>query len=252
MTHRPTLIVGNWKMNKTIAETRSFISGLAVDLVKSDVKVGLAVPFTVIATAAEAARETSIMIGAQNVSSFSQGAYTGEVSCAMVKDAGATFTLVGHSERRHLFHETDALVNERILKCLEYGIKPILCIGETLAEHQSGKAHEVLSRQILQGLKGVDQAQIGKLTIAYEPVWAIGTSQAAMPEDVQKTHVFCREVIAKEWGRKVADHIVIQYGGSVTAANAAAFLEQPDIDGLLVGGASLTLDSFSKILLACI
>ena len=250
MKNRPILIVGNWKMNKTIAETRSFISGLAVALVKNEVNVGLAVPYTMIAAAAEAAYETPIMIGAQNVSNYSHGAYTGEISCTMVKDAGATFALVGHSERRHVFHETDALANQRILKCLESSIKPILCIGETLTEHQSGKAHEVLSRQILEGLKGVDQTEMGLVAIAYEPVWAIGTNQAATPQDVQKTHVFCRDIIAKEWGRKVADHIVIQYGGSVSPANAAALLEQPDVDGLLVGGASLSLDSFSKIVLA--
>ena len=250
MNPRPTVITGNWKMNKTIAEARSFISGLALVMSQSKFQVGLAVPYTLLASAVETANKTSIMIGAQNVSNQDQGAYTGEISCGMIKDVGATFSLVGHSERRHLFHENDKVVNEKILNCLKWNIQPIFCIGETLEEHQSGKAYEVLSRQIEQGLKGITQTQVETLVIAYEPVWAIGTNQAATPDVVQETHVFCREIVAKEWGKKAADHVVIQYGGSVTSANAAALLEQNDVDGLLVGGASLTLDSFSKIVLA--
>lgn len=250
MDQRPTLIIGNWKMNKTIAEARSFISGLALIMSQSKFQVGLAVPFTVMATAAESALETPVMIGAQNVSNHDHGAYTGEVSCEMIKDAGATFALIGHSERRHLFHEYDKLVNEKIINCLKWNIRPIFCIGETLEEHQSGNAREVLARQIEHGLKGLTQTQVETLVIAYEPVWAIGTNQAATPGVVQETHAFCRSIVAKELGKKTADHILIQYGGSVSPANAAALLEKPDVDGLLVGGASLKLDSFSKIVLA--
>jgi triosephosphate isomerase len=250
MSQRPVVIIGNWKMNKTIAEARQFISALAPVAAKSKREVGIALPFTMLNTAAEIAMETTIMIGAQNVSDKDHGAYTGEVSCAMVKDAGATFTLVGHSERRHIFHENDAMINEKIIKCLKIGINPVFCIGETLDEHQSGNKRKILEQQILQGLKGLEQKQVEDLVIAYEPVWAIGTNRAATPDIVQETHAYCRNVIAKEWGKKVADHVVIQYGGSVTATNAAALLEQTDVDGLLVGGASLTLDSFSKIVLA--
>lgn len=250
MKQRPTLIIGNWKMNKTIAEARGFISGLALVMSQSAFQVGLAVPFTMLAVAAETALETPIKIGAQNVSDRDEGAFTGEISVKMIKDAGATFSLVGHSERRHLFHEDDELVNRKIKKVLELNIKPIFCIGETLAEHQSGKAHAILSNQMIQGLKGLSPHQIESLAIAYEPVWAIGTNQAATPEVVQETHAFCRSFLAKEWGPKVAERVVIQYGGSVSPANAVALLEQPDVDGLLIGGASLSLDSFSKIVLA--
>jgi len=237
-------------MNKTIAETRSFISGLALEMHRSTFLVGLAVPFTSLAIASELAKETPILIGAQNVSEHSHGAYTGEISCSMIKDVGASFVLIGHSERRHYFHENNTLVNKKIKKVIESKIQPVLCIGETLEEHQSGKTHSVLSNQILECLQGLNPAQVGTIVIAYEPVWAIGTNQAATPEIVQETHAFCRSVLAKEWGKELADLMIIQYGGSVTPANAAAILEKPDVDGLLVGGASLTLDSFSKIVLA--
>lgn len=250
MKNRPTFIIGNWKMNKTIAETRSFISGLALVMHHNHHEVGLAVPFTSIAAAAEAAAHTPIMIGAQNVSNHDHGAYTGEVSCQMIKDAGARFSLAGHSERRHLFHENDSLVNKKIEKMLEYGIKPVFCIGETLEEHESGKTEAVLQKQIVQGLKGLSQDQVAFTVIAYEPVWAIGTGKAATPEMVQETHAFCRAVLAKEWGKNVADQVILQYGGSVNPSNAVELLKQPDVDGLLVGGASLTLDTFSKIILA--
>jgi triosephosphate isomerase (TIM) len=250
MKKRPKFIIGNWKMNKTIAETRSFISGLALVMHQSHFQVGLAVPFTSIAAAAEAAAQTPIKIGAQNISNHDHGAYTGEISCGMIKDAGATFCLAGHSERRHLFHENDSLVNKKIEKMLEYAIKPVFCIGETLEEHQSGKTKDVLQRQILQGLKGVGQSQLEFTVIAYEPVWAIGTGKAATPDMAQETHAFCRSVLAKEWGEKAATQVILQYGGSVNPSNAVELLSQTDIDGLLVGGAALTLDSFSKIVLA--
>lgn len=140
--------------------------------------------------------------------------------------------------------------NKKIKKLLELNIKPVFCIGETLSEHQSGKAHDVLHHQLMQGLKGLSPNQIKSMVIAYEPVWAIGTNQAATPDVVQETHAFCRSVLTKEWGQEVADCVVIQYGGSVSPVNALALLEQPDVDGLLIGGASLSLDSFSKIVLA--
>jgi triosephosphate isomerase (TIM) len=249
MKQRPTVITGNWKMNKTLAETRSFISGLGLVIAQSSFKVGLAVPFTGLFAAADAALETPIQIGAQNMSEFNAGAYTGEISCEMIKDAGASFVLLGHSERRHLFHEDNALINRKIKKALEFGVKPVFCIGETLAEHQSGKTQAVLSDQMAIGLDGITASQMKSLTLAYEPVWAIGTNQAATPEIAQETHAFCRQFLAKKWGQKVAEEMVIQYGGSVNPSNARDLLEQPDIDGLLIGGASLSLDSFSKIIL---
>jgi triosephosphate isomerase len=252
MTQRPAVIIGNWKMNKTLSDTKSFILGLVPSMQKCVNQVGLAVPFTMLAAAIEAAANTPIMIGAQNVSNYEHGAYTGETSCAMIKDAGASFVLIGHSERRRLFHESNKVVNEKICKSLEWCIKPVFCIGETLEEHQNGETHEVLNRQITQGLKGLSNDQIKSLIIAYEPVWAIGTNQAATPDVVQKTHAYCRSILAKEWGNNVANHTVIQYGGSVTADNASALLNESDIDGLLIGGASLSLETFSKIILTSV
>lgn len=249
MSQRPTVIIGNWKMNKTIAETRSFISGLALAISEATAKIGIAVPFTSMAAASQTAQDTLIKIGAQNISDFDEGAYTGEISCKMIQDAGASFALIGHSERRRLFHEDDALVNRKIKKALEWGVQPVFCIGETLEEHQSGKAYDVLSRQMSTGLKGLEANQIESLLIAYEPVWAIGTNKAATPDIVQETHAFCRAYLACEWGERAANRVVIQYGGSVSPANADVLMRQPDVDGLLVGGASLSLDAFTKIML---
>ena len=249
MGHRLPTIIGNWKMNKTVAETRSFISALALSLENSHVKLGLAVPFTSLAAAKEASHGTSMEIGAQSVSEYDDGAYTGEISCEMVKDAGASFSLIGHSERRRLFFENDSVVNKKIKKALESELKVVCCIGETLEENLAGKAREVLKRQLMIGLQGLTLDQVKWLSIAYEPVWAIGSNQAATPDIAQERHSFCRECLEQEWGKNLADLIAILYGGSVNSANAEALLKQSDVDGLLVGGASLSLDSFSKILL---
>lgn len=250
MPHRPKVIIGNWKMNKTIAETKHFISGLSSVVGESVFQIGVAVPFTMIATAAEAAQGTAIAIGAQNVSDRVEGPYTGEISARMLQDAGASFALVGHSERRRNFHEDDEEVNRKILALLALGIKPICCIGETREEQQSGQTYAVLQRQLLTGLRGLGAEAVASMVIAYEPVWAIGTNQVATPEAAQETHAFCRRVIAAAWGQSVADRLVIQYGGSVNVANASSLLAQPDVDGLLVGNASLSLETFSNILLA--
>lgn len=243
---RPKVIVGNWKMHKVIAEARSFVSGLAVS--HYSCRVGLAVPFTMISAAAEAARGTSIMIGAQNVSDKESGAFTGEVSCKMVKDAGATFAVIGHSERRALFNEDDALVNRKVKQALAETLRPLVCIGETLQMHQEGKTHDVLRSQLMRGLEGLTPAQVEHVILAYEPVWAIGTGKTATPDIVQSAQAYCRKVVANAWGKDTAEHITIQYGGSVKPENAAALLALEDVDGLLVGGASLSLESFSKIL----
>lgn len=248
MTHprRPKIIIGNWKMHKVIAEARSFVSGLA--LAHCSCQVGLAVPYTLISAAAEAARGTSIIIGAQNVSDHVQGPFTGEISSRMLKDAGATFVIVGHSERRQLFHEDDALVNRKIKCVINDGLRPLMCIGETLEQYEEGKSHDVLHVQLMRGLHGLSPSQVEHSIIAYEPVWAVGTDRTPSPKAVEEAHAYCRKVIASEWGKDTAEHIIIQYGGSVKPENAGAFLDLEDVDGLLVGGASLTLESFSKIL----
>lgn len=244
---RPTVITGNWKMNKTISETRTFVSGLSVAAIYSTAKVGIAVPFTMIVAAAEAARGTVIAVGAQNVSDTIEGAYTGETSAGMVKDAGATFAIVGHSERRRLFHENNELVNRKAKVALDTGLQVIVCIGETPEQHKNGQAKTVVKEQLLKSFSGFTKEQMKQVILAYEPIWAVGTNQTATPEIAQDIHQFCRKVVAEQWGEAVADELVIQYGGSVTPDNAAALLEQPDVDGLLIGGASLSLESFSKI-----
>lgn len=248
MSHsrRPKVIIGNWKMHKVIAEARSFISGLALS--HYSCQVGIAVPFTMIPAAAEAARGTSIMIGAQNVSEHEEGAFTGEVSCRMVKDAGATFVIVGHSERRHLFHEDDDLVNKKVKRVTASGLKPVMCIGETQQQRHDGKEEEVLHRQLIKGLNGLTASEVEHLILAYEPVWAIGTGQTPSLESVEAAHAYCRKVVASQWGKDTAEHIVIQYGGSVKPDNAQAILALNDVDGLLIGGASLSMESFGKIL----
>ena len=245
---RSRKIIGNWKMYKTIAEAKAFVASLAFVASNNPVQIGLAVPYTMISAAAEAARGTLISIGAQNVNWEEEGAFTGEISCRMLKDAGASFTLVGHSERRHIFHESDALVNQKVKRVLHNQMSCVLCVGETLEERQQGKTQEVLKKQLLQDLQGVSPDQMNLVTLAYEPVWAIGTGETATPEVAQEAHRFCRSLIAQQWGDSIAEHLIIQYGGSVKPENAAALLDQPDIDGFLVGGASLALDSFIRIL----
>ncbi len=245
---RPTVIVGNWKMNKTIIEARAFIAGLALTAHRPTTQVGVAVPFTMIAAAAEAARGSAIAIGAQNVSDMPDGAFTGEISCAMLKDAGASFVIIGHSERRRLYGENDEIVNRKALSAIAAGLRALVCIGETLEQRKGGSTQAVLAEQLVKGLKGFTPAHFEHLVLAYEPLWAIGTHQTATPEQAQETQHFCREKLAGEWGSDIAAKVVIQYGGSVRTDSAQALLVQPDIDGLLVGGGSLSLESFSKII----
>jgi triosephosphate isomerase len=248
MSHsRPTVITGNWKMYKTIDEAVRFVKELAPLVQESTAQVYLAVPFTAIHATAEVAKSTKIVIGAQNMNDASEGAFTGEIAARMLKEAGAKFVILGHSERRKIFHETNSFINKKVKRALIEGLQPILCVGETKEEREQNKTAEVLESQISQSLADLSAEQLASLILAYEPVWAIGTDLAATPEMAQKEHEFCRSIVAKNWGSDFAEHLVIQYGGSVKPDNAKALLEQPDIDGLLVGGASLSVDSFSKI-----
>lgn len=248
---RAKFIIGNWKMNKSIAEARSFVSELGLTTSNRTCQVGLAVPFTMISAAAEAAKGSPVLIGGQNASEHEEGAFTGEISCRMLKDAGASFVLLGHSERRHLFHEDDTLVNRKVKRALQAQLRPIVCVGETDQQHQAGETHAVLRGQLTQSLKGISVNEVEHLVIAYEPVWAIGTNKTATPEIVESAHRHCRDVIAAEWGNEVASRVIIQYGGSVKPENAAVLLALPDVDGLLIGGASLTLESFRGCLQSC-
>lgn len=238
------MITGNWKMYKTVDEALEFVKTLAPLLGESQARVGLAVPFTAIAPLAALVRElgSSISIGGQNMHDQDEGAFTGEISARMLRDVGARFVILGHSERRHHFHESNSFINRKVKSALQAGLDVILCVGETLEERESGHEESVLEEQLMKSLEGVKNLE--RVAIAYEPVWAIGTGKVASGEDAQKVHAFCRALVAKHWPG--AD-VTIQYGGSVKPENAAALLQQPDIDGLLVGGASLKPDSFAKI-----
>ena len=241
------MITGNWKMYKTVDEALEFVKTLAPLVDKSQARVSLAVPFTALLPLSMMVQqmEAPIWIGAQNMHDVDEGAFTGEISARMLRDAGAQFVILGHSERRQHFHESNAFINRKVKRALAEGLHVILCIGETLEERESGKEESVLHKQLLESLEGVEK--LDEVTIAYEPVWAIGTGKVSSPEDAQKVHAFCRKLVAEHRGESVAEEITLQYGGSVKPENAATLLAQKDIDGLLVGGASLDPESFAKI-----
>lgn len=243
-----TTTIANWKMHKTVVEATNYITSLGLSTQNLRTRVGVAVPFTAIRAAAEAARGTNILIGSQNVSGYHEGAYTGEVSCAMVKDAGASFCLIGHSERRRLFHEDNATVNMKVRLALEQNLRPVVCIGETIEERKGDKTQKVLEVQLMEGLNSLSAEEASSLILAYEPVWAIGNGHAATPQDAQDAQHECRKILAKLWGNEVACLIPILYGGSVKPQNAEELIKESDVDGFLVGGASLEVETFVKIL----
>lgn len=245
---RPLMIVGNWKMHKTIEEAMDFMKNFskAIPFGKGDVY--LAPPFTAISSVVEKAKEHGIHIGAQSVSNHVEGPYTGEISARMVQELGATFSLVGHSERRSHHFETNEIVSEKIKRCLDHGLKPILCIGETGIERSTNKTHHVLEKQVGEAVHGLRDEQVASIAIAYEPVWAIGTGHTATAEMAQQAHKLCRDFIKKIYNGAIADRIPILYGGSVNVKTIEELIKQPDIDGALVGGASLEVDSFVKII----
>ncbi len=245
---RKRFVCGNWKMHKTAAEARALVAelrGLAEGLAEK-VDVAVAPPFTALAAAAEALRGSKVQLAAQNVHWEAQGAFTGEVSAAMLEEIGCAHVIVGHSERRQLFGETDEGVNKKAKAVLAAGLAPIVCVGETLAEREAGRTLEVVSRQVRGGLAGLAADQVGRLTVAYEPVWAIGTGKTATTAQAQEVHAALR-VLLRELAGGVADQVRIQYGGSVKPDNAAELMAQPDVDGALVGGASLKAGDFSQI-----
>jgi triosephosphate isomerase len=245
---RQAIICGNWKMYKTIEESKSFVKSLAPLIEPSQALVYLAVPFTAIKAAADEAQETPIVIGAQNMNDISEGAFTGEIAARMLKDAGAAFVILGHSERRQIFGETDEFIRRKVTKAFQEGLEPIVCIGENLKEREAGHAHDVLQKQLEGSLPTLTASQIQSLVIAYEPVWAIGTGKVATAEIAQTTHQFCREWIKSKYGPEAASAVRILYGGSVKPDNITELMQQPDIDGALVGGASLQPDVFSQII----
>jgi len=245
---RNACVAGNWKMNNTVEEATQLIKEMkpGLDRIEGVLSI-MCPPFTALAPAAELIKGSSLYLGAQNMYWEEGGAYTGEVSPLMVKEL-AEYVILGHSERRAYFHDTDEIINRKILTALSSGIKPIFCVGETLDENESGRTGEVVSGQIKAGLSGVQQGQLGQIMIAYEPVWAIGTGKAATPEGAnQIIKDFIRNELAESYSNELADDVVILYGGSVKPGNAREYFEQPDIDGALVGGASLKSADFIQI-----
>ncbi|MCX8013202.1 MAG: triose-phosphate isomerase [Rectinema sp.] len=240
-------IAGNWKMHKTISEAVALAVELKQKLADSREKIMIAPPFTALAAVSEILKGSNILLGAQNMGPEESGAHTGEISVLMLKDAGVQVVILGHSERRHTYGETDALINKKVRLALSHGLEVILCVGETLEEREAGQLESVIRTQLVQGLDGVAPSVLDRVVIAYEPVWAIGTGKTATPEDADAVHAFCRKVIEERYGAMAARTMVIQYGGSVKPENAAALMAKPNIDGALVGGASLKADTFVPI-----
>ena len=245
---RTPLIAGNWKMHLTLAEAGELAAAVArVAAACPDREVMIAPPFTALATVKAAVGERVILAG-QNLCWEEQGAFTGEISPTMLREAGCRMALVGHSERRHIFHEDNPMVNRRLRGALRHGLIPILCIGETLAEREGGRTMAVLEQQVREGLTEVELVDPARLVVAYEPVWAIGTGKTAGPEQAQEAHRFVRELLASIYRKNVAAEIRILYGGSVNSANVDEIMAQADIDGALVGGAALSAESFERII----
>jgi len=245
---RKPLIAGNWKMHNTLGESVELINALKKGLRPNEKAEVLVAPvFTALNAAALAAKGSAILVAAQDCCWEEKGAFTGAVSPVQIKDAGATHVIIGHSERRTIFCETDEIVNKKVKAALKYGLVPVLCVGESLAEREANKTYNVLQTQLEGGLKGFTAQELAALVIAYEPVWAIGTGKTATPEQAQDAHVFIRRQLARMCGADFAAKIRLLYGGSGQADNVDYLMAQPDLDGALVGGASLKADGFLRI-----
>jgi triosephosphate isomerase len=249
---RKKLVAGNWKMHKDKFETSDLISKLKEKLnsFNADVDVVICPPFTSIELAGELIKNSPIRLGAQNMHSEIEGAFTGEVSAKMLKSFGVEFVILGHSERRAYFKESDEFINQKIKRAIEFDIKPIFCLGETLEERENGKTFEVVESQLTKGLAGISRIDLEKIIIAYEPVWAIGTGKTATPQQAQEVHSFLRSKISELYDSEISEKTKILYGGSVKPENARDLFKQPDIDGGLIGGACLNADSFYQIITA--
>lgn len=245
---RKPVIAGNWKMFKTVDEATDFVAALA-PLVKgsSHCDVVIAPPFTALSATVEAAKGTNIKVGAQDCHWEKEGAFTGEISCEMIARTGATYVIIGHSERRQFFGETDEAINRKVLAALRSSLSPIVCVGELLAEREGNRTERVLSTQLNAGFRALTDLQFSHIIVAYEPVWAIGTGRTATPEMAAETHRFIRATLGKMFAPSVARTTRILYGGSVKPDNIKGLMAQPEIDGALVGGASLKPDSFAAI-----
>jgi triosephosphate isomerase len=249
---RRPIVAGNWKMNKTVGESLTLIRELRgmVSMVRDKVEVVVAPPFTALSAVAKAIEDSNILLAAQNCFWEAWGAYTGEVSAPMLAEVGCRYVIIGHSERRQYFGETDETVNRRVKAALNSQLLPIVCIGETLAQREAGRTLEVVTRQLSAGLAGFAAADVARFVVAYEPVWAIGTGRNATSSQAQEVHAHIRQQLTGLYGREISEQVRIQYGGSVKPENAAELMGQPDIDGALVGGASLKAADFAAIVKA--
>lgn len=248
---RTALLAGNWKMHKTVSEAvelvEALLAGLGTAADRADREVLVCPPYTALHALSSLLQETPIALGAQDVFYEDQGAYTGAISAPMLRDLGCTYVIVGHSERRQIFGDDDRVINRKLQAALRHELKPILCVGETKPERDSGRAEEVVLGQLRAGLAGVDTAALQQVVVAYEPVWAIGTGDTATPADAQAMHAAIRRTLAELYGADAAAGVRIQYGGSVKPDNVDELMACEDIDGALVGGASLKADSFLRI-----
>jgi triosephosphate isomerase len=245
---RLPFIAGNWKMNKTVGEAVELTRQLKASLLGVEgVEVAVAPPFTALEAVRKESEGSAIRLAAQTLFWEEKGAFTGEISPLMLKDLGCQYVIIGHSERRQFFGETDETVNKRMKTTLNHGLLPIFCIGETLQEREGGKTFSIIERQLERGLNGLGGKEIQKVVVAYEPVWAIGTGKTATPQQAEEVHRYIREKLERLYTREIAGEIRIQYGGSVTPENVRGLMNQDNIDGALVGGASLKSETFSRI-----
>jgi len=250
---RKPFVAGNWKMNTDSETSVSLAEAIAagtMGLAGEEVDVAVCPPFVYLGSVFEAVSNSRIAVGAQNVYFERKGAFTGEVSVSMLKDIGCTYVLCGHSERRHILEETDEMVNKKVGAAISGGLLPIMCVGELLEQREAGLTVEVVSRQVKAGLAGLGEEKVSAVTLAYEPVWAIGTGRTATPEQAQEVHAVMRDFVGELFGVGLSDEMRILYGGSVKPGNAALLMREKDVDGLLVGGASLSAEDFIEIIKA--
>ena len=252
---RKPFVAGNWKMNTDSQSSVELAEGIAsgsLDVAGKSVTVAVCPPFVYLQSVVQAVGKSDVAVGAQDIYFEPNGAFTGEISASMLKDIGCVYAICGHSERRHVIGETDELINKKVAAAIAGGLLPILCVGELLSEREAGQTDDVVTRQLKEGLAGLGAEKASAVTIAYEPVWAIGTGKTATPDQAQQVHALIRKLLAEMYDEKLAQEIRIQYGGSAKPSNAAELMGQPDIDGLLVGGASLKTEDFLAIIKAAV
>ncbi len=244
---RKPIIAGNWKMHKTMNEALKLANDIKDEANKTDIEIVICCPFTVISEVKRAIEGTKVKLGAQNMHWEEEGAFTGEISANMLKDLGVDYVIIGHSERRRYFNETDEIVNKKVIKAIEKGLKPIICVGETLDEREKNKTFDIVKRQTLVALENIGKDEMINVVIAYEPIWAIGTGKTASSQDANEVIAYIRSLLQNKYDSEISEEVRIQYGGSVKPSNATEIMNEADIDGALVGGASLNAGEFLEI-----